>query len=511
MEILELYDIDQDIKINDMKEVTSGQIYKSQNLNAFNPQGLFSEEIFGQTTEDRKYTCAYIKLPIHVFNPHVAKNIITRSGGIIRKLAYGEVRCNLTSEGVLVADAGGKYCGLKDLYNIWEKIDIKKNINSRSDYVLDILTKCPKRLLFNDKIYVLPPELRKVGTRNGKQVKSELNSMYIHIINMKSVLAHTTATDVYQLYNKFQDAVINLWTFINNYTGGKNGFFQRQLLAKNTTFPARNVISAPRYDDDCEIGIFKTGYPLHTCCTLFNPLIKFEMRQFFSFSNIQDIHPRKYEVVEQNLKNIYDEKMIDDLLRIYMYNPGSRFRRLYLDPENKIPLQMEYLDLKTNQMITRDFTLTDLCYLCCKTAIVDADRTVYTVRYPIGDYLGAFFTKVHILSTVKTTKIQFRGENFNYYPIINFDLDHNQVSRFFADTLTPSNSRLKAIGGDYDGDTVKSVGIWSDEANEQATKLMYSKIYNIKPEATTPFTIEIECLGGLFGLSKGALEDDKAS
>ena len=205
------------------------------------------------------------------------------------------------------------------------------------------------------------------------------------------------------------------------------------------------------------------------------------------------------------------KKMIDDLLRIYMYNPGSRFRRLYLDPENKIPLQMEYLDLKTNQMVTRDFTLTDLCYLCCKTAIVDADRTVYTVRYPIGDYLGAFFTKVHILSTVKTTKIQFRGENFNYYPIINFDLDHNQVSRFFADTLTPSNSRLKAIGGDYDGDTVKSVGIWSDEANEQATKLMYSKIYNIKPEATTPFTIEIECLGGLFGLSKGALEDDKAS
>ena len=511
MEILELYDIDQDIKINDMKEVTSGQIYKSQNLNAFNPQGLFSEEIFGQTTEDRKYTCAYIKLPLHVFNPHVAKNIITRSGGIIRKLAYGEVRCNLTSEGVLVADAAGKYCGLKDLYNIWEKIDVKKNINSRSDYVLDILTKCPKRLLFNDKIYVLPPELRKVGTRNGKQVKSELNSMYIHIINMKSVLAHTTATDVYQLYNKFQDAVINLWTFINNYTGGKNGFFQRQLLAKNTTFPARNVISAPRYDDDCEIGIFKTGYPLHTCCTLFNPLIKFEMRQFFSFSNIQDIHPRKYEVVEQNLKNIYDEKMIDDLLRIYMYNPGSRFRRIYLDPENKIPLQMEYLDLKTNQMVTRDFTLTDLCYLCCKTAIVDADRTVYTVRYPIGDYLGAFFTKVHILSTVKTTKIQFRGENFNYYPIINFDLDHNQVSRFFADTLTPSNSRLKAIGGDYDGDTVKSVGIWSDEANEQATKLMYSKIYNIKPEATTPFIIEIECLGGLFGLSKGALEDDKAS
>ena len=76
-------------------------------------------------------------------------------------------------------------------------------------------------------------------------------------------------------------------------------------------------------------------------------------------------------------------------------------------------------------------------------------------------------------------------------------------------TLTPSNSRLKAIGGDYDGDTVKSVGIWSDEANEEATRLMYSKIYCIKPEATTPFTIEIECLGGLFALTKGALQDEE--
>ena len=38
---------------------------------------------------------------------------------------------------------------------------------------------------------------------------------------------------------------------------------------------------------------------------------------------------------------------------------------------------------------------------------------------------------------------------------------------------------------------------------------MYSKIYCIKPEATTPFTIEIECLGGLFALTKGALQDEE--
>ena len=57
MKIQELYDIDRAIKVNDLKEVTSQHIYKTQNQ--FNPEGLFSEEIFGQTTEERKYRCGY--------------------------------------------------------------------------------------------------------------------------------------------------------------------------------------------------------------------------------------------------------------------------------------------------------------------------------------------------------------------------------------------------------------------------------------------------------------------
>lgn len=500
MKIQELYDIDRDIKTNNLKEVTSQQIYRSQNL--FNPQGLFSEEIFGQTTDERNYRCAYIKLPIHVFNPLVSKNIIQRSGGVIKKMAYGEVRCNLVN-GVLTIAPDGKYTGLVDLYNIWEQIDIRKTLNTRSQENIDILTKSPKRLIFNDKVLVLPPNMRPIGMRNGKTVKNELNSLYLSILGLKSVTAHTTA-NVHQVYNKFQDAVTNIFVFVNNYVGGKNGFFQKNMLSKNTMYTARNVISAPRYNsDNPEIGIFKTGYPLHTCTSLFKPLVIFQMKQFFSFSNIQQIHNEPAEINSAMLANIYDNKMIEDLCEIYMKNPGSRFRIMYLDPDGTKPINMTYLDIKKNETVTRPVTLTDVIYLSCKSAIVDANRHVYTVRYPIGDYMGAFFTKVHILSTNDTMAIQFNGEVMNTYPVINLNATHNRVATSFADTLTPSNSRLKVIGGDYDGDTVKSVGVWSDEANAKAEELMYSKIYNIKPDCTTMYTIEIECLGGLYALTKG--------
>lgn len=499
MVIQELFDIDRYIKTNDLKEVKSQHIYRTQNL--FNPEGLFSEEIFGQTSEEQKYRCGYIKLPVHVFNPSVAKTIIARSGGIIRKMAYGETKCSLKN-GVLIPDKEGQYCGLKDLYNIWEQIDIRKTLNTRSNDNIDILTKSPKRLLFNDKVLVLPPAFRPIGMRNGRRTKNELNSLYTHLIGLKSVTAHTTS-NVYQIYAKFQDGVMNIYTYIHDYVGSKNGFFQKHLLAKTTTFTARNVISAPRYNTgNPAVGIFRTGYPLHTCATLFRPIVSFQMKQFFTYSNIQDIHVNPEEVKSNLIQNIYDNKMIEDLLTIYMENPGSRFRIMYLDEENTKPIQFEYLDVQKNQTVTRPLTLTDVIYMCCKSAIEDAGRMVYTVRYPIGDYLGAFFTKVHVLSTLETTKIQFKGRNYDYYPIVDIEKPHNRVATSFIETVNMSNSRLKALGADYDGDTIKSVGLWSDEANKKAEELMYSKIYNIKAEGDSVYVIEIECLNGLYALTK---------
>ena len=499
MQIQELFDIDRYVSTNSLGEVKSQHIYKTQNQ--FNPEGLFSEEIFGQTNEQQKYRCAYIKLPIHIFNPFVGKTIINRSGGIIRKLAYGETKCDL-KDGVLIPNKEGKYCGLKDLYEIWEKIDIKKTLSSRNVENINILIKSPKRLLFQDKILVLPTSFRPIGMRNGKTVKNELNSLYTRLIGLKSVTAHTTSS-VYQVWNKMQDCAIDIYTYVQEYISAKNGFLQRNLLAKVTAYTARNVISAPSYKSEHPpISVYRTGYPLHTCLTLFTPLVKYQMREFFSYNNMMNVCSNKEDVKPGVIQNIYDNKMIDDLCKIFKENPGARFQRIYLDAEKTVCAKMEYLDVDNNKTVVRDMTLTDVVYLCCIIAIVDADRMCYLVRYPIGHYLGNFFTKVHVLSTQETIHIQFMGRDFKYYPDINLEMTHEQVAIYFTEVINMSNSRLAAIGGDYDGDTVKSIGLWSDEANKRAHELMYSKIYSIRPQCVSTYEIKIECLNGLYGLTK---------
>lgn len=500
MRIMSLYDIDLAIKTNDLLEVTSSRIYSGGNT--FNENGLMSERIFGISTEDRMYKCGYIKLPCHVFNPDVAKTIINRGGGIIRKCAYGEVACDIVN-GVLTKKEGGNICGFEDLYKNWEKIDIEKTLSSKVANNLTILTKSPKKVLFVDKVLVLPPNFRPIGERNGRPVKAELNNIYGKMLGLKDVSAHTSGRGVYPLYGKIQDSLVELYTYIAKYLGGKNGFLQRHLLAKNSQMTQRNVISAPRYNKNkSPIGIFKTGYPLHTVVGLFLPFIKFQMKEFLSFSNLSQIHSKPEEVEASVIENLYDSTEIDALIKIYGKNTGNRFRKLYLDAEGTKEITISYYDNDKKEDVTRPLTLTDVVYICAKRAVENGNKTCLLTRYPIASYKGTFFTKVHILSTNNTRDITFQGERMEYYPDIDPDAPHNVVAISFADTVTPSNSRLAAIGGDYDGDTVKSVGIWSDEGNEQAEKLMYSKIYSVQPNMESMYEIAKGCLNGLYSATK---------
>jgi len=499
MKIISLEDLDLDIKVNDMQEVTSAQIY--QPANHYNPKGLFSEEIFGQTDDDRTYRCAYIKLPIHVFNPGIAKIIIGRSGGIIRKMAYAEIKCNLVN-GVLVADDNGQYTGLKDLYEIWDKIDLRKTLKTRNDTNMNVLLKSPKRLIWQDKILVIPPNLRPISDMNGRQVKSELNTIYMKILGLKSVTQYTT-TSVYKVYNQIQDQVIAIYTFLNSFVAGKEGFFQKNLLAKNTMWIARNVISAPSYSSPKpKVGIFKTGFPMLSLCSMFNPFVKFHMKQFLSYDNLCQIHPNPAQIKRENILNMYDDKAIEDLIQIFMRNPGSRFKVLYLDPEETVPIIFNAFDVKKNEQIQRPMTLTDVVFLAIDMAVIVPEKMAYVVRYPIGKYLGAFFTGIYTLSTNRTMEIQYMGKTYDDYPVIDLQASHMRVSTSFIDVVNMANSRLPNIGGDYDGDTIKSTGIWSDEANEKARQLMKSKIYNVYSDNSAVFPCSLECLTGLYGLTK---------
>ena len=237
-------------------------------------------------------------------------------------------------------------------------------------------------------------------------------------------------------------------------------------------------------------------------CSMFKPFIKFHMKQFMSYDNLSAIHTKPEEVNRANILNMYDDRELEALIQIFMTNPGSRFKVLYLDPEQTKPIMFNAMDLEKNEQIIRPFTLTDLIYLSIHLGVILPEKMAYVVRYPIGRYLGAFFTGIFTLSTNRTMKIQYQGTVFETYPKVDLEASHARVSTMFVDVVNMANTRLPNIGGDYDGDTIKSTGIWSDEANAKARELMLSKIYNVYSDNSSVFPCSLECLTGLYGLTK---------
>ena len=68
---INLYDVDEFVKINHLQEVTSGVLFQRGGVP--HPEGLLSNDIFGITVKSRKETFAYIDLHGHFFHPHMYK------------------------------------------------------------------------------------------------------------------------------------------------------------------------------------------------------------------------------------------------------------------------------------------------------------------------------------------------------------------------------------------------------------------------------------------------------
>ena len=118
---VDLMNVDQFIKINDLKEVTSPQLLINGSPN---PNGVLSYEIFGTSQDDRKNIFAYIDLHGHYMNPLAA----LKCSSYDRKLAdclFARGRWKLDKDGTLVEDENGD-SGPEFLYSIWGKIKVKE-------------------------------------------------------------------------------------------------------------------------------------------------------------------------------------------------------------------------------------------------------------------------------------------------------------------------------------------------------------------------------------------------
>lgn len=510
---IDLLDFDKMIEMNKLEEITTPKIYATNKQ--WHPEGIMSNEIFGMSKSDRRGQFAWINLHGPFIHPHIYKNVMLRSfRKIIINIITGTEKY-IIKDGYFVEDENG-WTGLNELYNNWDQIDWNKS-TSQADRNINILTKSPKDRIFVKKFLVCPPAYRDIMIgQNSADKIGKVNTAYTKLISAVNLLEQggLFARTQYATQSKVQQYLMDVYDLFVKQLGGKNGLIKFNCMAKNTTYGARSVITAPFYSfnryEDCMLDTTSILTPISMCCSTFYPFIKNFILNFFKkqidINNEREINKKIYHIKNPDIQ--FSERAVRKLIDNYMKNTDERFNIIkitYVDKENNEIEKEIYLDGKrilpnnTQEVLNRPMTVTDLLYLACVECC--EKRHLFLSRYPIGIDKSLIFQKIVVQSTIEHIKVIYNGKEYPHWPKIDLTIPHSQIGINFIDTIAFSNTQAKVMSADYDGDQVSIRGVWSDEANADCEKYMNSKISALDIEPKNTWVVEDECITASYTLT----------
>lgn len=496
--------INKSIKLYGTKEVTSPIHFDKGGLP--NPNGLFSESIFGTTQAERSKTIAYIDLKNEYFHPYLYELLI-RLDNNIDKVAKGVGSWEISKEGKLVKTEsddeflGGNNTGLRWLINNFDKLKFKKNQSIVRNNRIDLIESSKKnKTLIITKFVVIPIIYRDVEHSSSRIQVNEINDWYGKLLSLTSSSGNENIGYVNNMIDyRIQSTLVSIRKYGQDLIKGKNGFFHKAVLGKNPDYGARSVISVPVLSnalrpDDNPIDTVHTGIPISQCCSMAFPIVKRWIMEFFrrEFEVSGGIN---YKCGFRNAKGEieYKFKKLDSPMEFfnsdYIYKMISLYSKTYTSRFDPIPVPLEggeegYMvcegritplngnDPLASTISKRFFTWTDLLFIACTESL--KDKHIYLCRYPFTDYLSMFPNKVHVLSTIKTFPVKIGDVVYRHYPVIDPNISKEKINTIFNDTTTMSNTYLKTLGADYDGDMVSIRMVFSEEANREAHDLINS-------------------------------------
>ena len=473
--------IDLSIKYLGMKPVTNPVSFEREGIPTVD--GLFSEEIFGKTVDERKRQYAYIDLNTTIIHPFVYE-ILTKLQQNVSKCIAGEGCWEVTENGDLIKlkdddpKANPANCGLDWFIKNYSKIKWKRNKSRERNERIDMIESFGPNEIFINKFVVQPVFYRDVErTGDGPAKIPQVNNMYIDIIRLaKSLNDKTFLFMGHAAKYRIQLKTLELHKYFRSIIEKSDGFFNKYVVGKAPDYGHRSVISCmvlDQYDtpDEVPIDVNHTGIPLAELCVTLFPFIarwvaNYLSEQFEVSGNRLNLALKGGNVESYELDDPmqdYTADLIKKRIDKFIDNYETRFEPVTV--RIKTPSGQKIIPLKfagrpfdpknpnadgMAPIADRDFTWTDLLYIAAVE--VSSDKTTWVTRYPLISYFGIFPSMIHVLSTIKTTpmKLRIQGieKEYPYYPVVEPDAPPEQVAVAFNDTLNMDNSFLDAIGGD---------------------------------------------------------------
>lgn len=468
--------IDMNIKMLGMKPVTNTISFEKGDIPT--DDGLFSRSIFGVSQEERSRTFAYINLNTTIIHPQVYEILVALQQNI-KKVCAGEGSWKVDSKGHLVPipndspEYDTSSTGLSWFIENYPKIKFETNKSAERKERLEELKTFKPDQIFINKWVVMPVFYRDAEGGSGPKKLPPINNDYINLIRYAKSLEIESLGFVSNMakYN-IQTTCVSIHRYFRGLIEKSDGFFKQYVVGKAPDYGARAVISCSvldHYDkpSDCPIDLNYTGIPLSQVLITLLPFIKrwiFNyMEDFFTSTGGKMIsvidrngNPCNVDIVDPMSQ--FNSDYIVKRINGWIDNFESRFDPVTVDTdagEMKLiftgrTYQHDRDNPNASSIINRVFTWCDLLYIAAVECA--GDKHVWITRYPITGMNGTFPSRIHVLSTVNTTKCKIPiygiDKEYDHYPVIDPNAPKPVVASSFNDTINMTNLYLEGLNGD---------------------------------------------------------------
>lgn len=467
-----------------MRKVTNMNIFLPSST-AFDPNGLFSTEIFGNIgTQTRNTALSYIDLHIGILHPMLYE-VITSMKKYYEDILAGKgyYTFDKAKGDFEIADSTTGSTGYEFFIQCLPYIKFEDTGSDQRLYKIKLIQKyiSPEHLI--DKWLVIPAGLREytVG-ENGKPSEDEINAMYRKILMSSNLLLNIKITkdniaSVNAVRYKIQRTVNAVYDHIITLLNGKHKFIQGKWAKRGVMHGTRNVI-APSFsgntdlDSDDVLTTNHTGVGVHQYVKSISPIIKNKLHTMFinkilnpnsNVAYLVDKETLQHKEVEIDIKkrdewlsmsgldSIIEKLGYDDLIKepvsignyymILIYDSGDMIK--VINNKNDITSDMKPENI-------RPLTYGEMFYIVAHE--FENKYPAFVTRYPVTGLGSIYPTWLKLRTTVRDRKIEYvNGMDrrvLNHYPILTDEyrrslmIDVTKLDKLGADHLCPVLTRV---------------------------------------------------------------------
>ena len=476
------------------------------NSDQFNPDGLFSIEIFGKVGDPmRSKRFSYIDIKLPIFHPIIYKALVDIKrlyAGILNGTEF--VLWNQEIKDFERATPLTGKTGYAYFMSHWESIVFKKNDSDERDQNILLIEKY-KAVATTTKIVVMPAGLRDMEISvDGRKENDEINTFYRKFISISNTISDAAARGNQDISNvsrmSLQFTFNALYDMIEDMIKGKKKLLLGKWASRRIFNGTRNVITAmdtstPYLGAPGAIDINDTLLGLYQALKSIMPIARnlikdgFLSKVFLSpNAPVTLVDKKTRKRVSKHLRSEYFDRWMTDegiekvitsfqeesLRNLPLEIEGCYLGLVYKGPDGTFKIIQDIDDVPgaRSKLDVYPLTFCELLYIACY-AKINTYPTI-TTRYPIAGIGSTVPTMIHVKTTVKSEVRRELSENWEPMDESHVAYEFPTNSAYF-NSMAPHIIRLPGLTADFDGDTMSATSLYSDESISENKKFLGSR------------------------------------